>query len=850
MAAASMRQLGGVLAGLMVLALLALVLWRPMERRRSDGPEPSKASAQGVDPAVAPDPPAGSRIRGRVMSAEGPVAGAKLTAHRFVDLKQRICPWRGCLEAIVDCAADETTQALVDWMIELERATAAVAKTRSRADGTFELEDVPAGALTVWAEGQSGIAIQSGVRAGDDVELSLLAGARLKGKVSDERLQGIAGASVAVIDRLEGLVFFGKTNDAGAFDLGPLLPTADVVLAWDGAHEPSHEHLERPNIAVQRVVLRDRRAIRGRVESHGLGVGDATVTLLGTHRAESVISGADGSFEFPGRWGANYHVAARKGDLGGEAEIADIWDDPPPIVIDLSQWGTIEGTVVSDKGAPIADAQVELRGYDPAHKWSVASDAAGHYRVQVQPDRWTLTARRKRRGGDTRQSVVQAGRTEIIDLKIDDVPTSNGIVVDESGRPIGGAELWVGYEIDSERFLELRTGVDGTFEAELTVLPLKLEFRHPQHRTAFLDLTPPATGLRIVLRAGARISGVVLDGDNRLVPGASVVATPVPAEPDPPKVVKTRSSGRFEFTGLASKRHLVEAHLKRGESWLYAKAEVLPSRSDVVLRFEKGSAISGHVVDTKGHPVGYQRVHALPSDDADVDMRPYVIHERGYASGERLSAVSDAEGYFVFVGASRPSYDIAIDGDRFAAESVVVAKPGAADVRLVVVRLTTVHGRVVDPSGRPITEFKVDGFADFSPQPGGFEAVLGADFVSPLVITAPGYAHQIKEVDPSRGDVDLGDVILEVGRTINGRVVDARSGQPIGGAQIWYGPSLEKRFPRRVLEQTTISDPEGHFTLLHVPSRSAPISVVKHPYEIARLAIPADESAPTIRLSN
>lgn len=295
------------------------------------------------------------------------------------------------------------------------------------------------------------------------------------------------------------------------------------------------------------------------------------------------------------------------------------------------------------------------------------------------------------------------------------------------------------------------------------------------------------TPLAFDLTAGGAVEGTVRDGDSgEPVADIRVVARPndaiaVPGVPDAGRVVaRTDGSGRFRLQGLAGGRVEVSAS-GRGRGTVSRTVVRAGGRVDLVV-FAAGS-ISGTVLAADGRPVQGATVEAVGpwhgGGHEAVDARgAYAIH--GLAPGDFV-VVARAPGLAPTV--------VAVAVDRRADAPVdLVLRPGARIVgRLVADGGRTVVGQAAlhDLDGRPVPPALADRLAVESGADGRFaiEAVPVGEHV--LVASAPARAGRRVEVAVRVTDrqVDLGDVRLEPGLAIRGRV-RSQAGRPIAGALV------------------------------------------------------------------
>jgi large repetitive protein len=294
----------------------------------------------------------------------------------------------------------------------------------------------------------------------------------------------------------------------------------------------------------------------------------------------------------------------------------------------------------------------------------------------------------------------------------------------------------------------------------------------------------PGAALAFDLRTGGAIEGTVRDGDSgEPAAGLRVTAsqqrtTPAADVPDAGRVVtRTDANGRFKLQGLADAPHLVSAS-GRGRS-AHLRRPVRPgSRADLVV-FPSGS-VSGTVLGVDGKPVPGATVGRSADGFESVDDRG-AFELNGLRPG-RYDIVARAPGFAPAVAA-----EVAID-ERSEARVDLVLRPGAHVV-----------GRLVDANERPVTGRVDVGELDGRPTPpllkGPLAATAGADGrfaidavpigTHALGVDAPGFARERVDVAVGAGvgQVDVGDVRLDAGIAIRGRV-RSKAGEPLADASV------------------------------------------------------------------
>ncbi len=279
-----------------------------------------------------------------------------------------------------------------------------------------------------------------------------------------------------------------------------------------------------------------------------------------------------------------------------------------------------------------------------------------------------------------------------------------------------------------------------------------------------------------------------------------------------------------------------------------------------VLRAKEGTSISGKVLDPEGRPIAGAQVFAM-----------WMEGDRPRTRGVKTRA--DGSWKLAGVGES-PLRQLRASARGYASEERSGATPGERNIDFVLKPAGVVLGRVLLPDGTapPAFRVKVHKEAGSRQEPGFLRRlVLGGgeeevftdpagnfrlDTVEPgtvtLEATAEGWAPARKSgitVESGR-EVDAGTLVLDPGRTLRGRVLDAKDDAPLPGAVVslvtGQGP-MSFRFGATGAP-SALSDLGGVFTIGGLESR-AYTAVAEHPdfapYQ-THVEVPADEDPPEL----
>jgi protocatechuate 3,4-dioxygenase beta subunit len=820
-----MRSLVAVAVGVLALgAVLALVHFRPQV---ADVPAPTAPTASRTlpGPSVPTPPPRGAlSIRGRVVDAQGnPAAGVEVSA-------TRVMPGESLSQLPCDDASPEltlsspecsgaATEVLME-LIEVERGGAPVlARATSAADGAFQLDALPEGTVALWALGARGSAMKPGVAAGSDgVELVLEKGVSLPGRVVDDSGAPLAGAKVTLFDHEGSRYFELRTGADGRFAFGPLPDVPYGLVASSPGLLPVYlpEVLEEE--LEEDLVLHLPRRLVGKVLAGDRSVAGAQVRVEGTSHVTT--TDAEGRFTFEPLPPGEYAVL---GEHAGQYGVANVRIDTSAETETTVHLGTLffaEGTVRDEAGSPVAGASVsalargDMRSLPPA-----TTSAEGRFRLGPLP------------AGPTR-FFVEAEQyldleSEDIDLSPSGAPldftltrafTLDGIVTDTEGQPLEGVELDAELktpgppapEVDSEEVLfAMSDATDSFFASSNGAGRFRLKVATPgryvvtasvgDHVPVRLEVDAPATGLHLALRAGGSVKGSVVDArgeplssvDLRVTLGTGSTAQELTTESD--------DEGSFLLEGLPPGTHTLEATLELAGARHQASRTVEvrgPGTVEASLRMDTGGSVSGLVVDEQGRPI------------PDAEVEAYVFFEESNefpGMGTPSSAKTGPDGGFTvhhlrkgpcLLRASKPGYSPAEEDleqrppseQRLPSDFQALAPTGARDVRLVLRYQGSISGRVVRADGASLTGLSVSVNYNNEHEPeedGTFRVPVAAPGQQQVLIHASGLAPVLREVEVALGqDVDLGEVRLETGRRVSGRLVDAETSAPVVGVQV------------------------------------------------------------------
>ncbi|MET0283226.1 MAG: carboxypeptidase regulatory-like domain-containing protein [Polyangiales bacterium] len=400
----------------------------------------------------------------------------------------------------------------------------------------------------------TGVALDGGVEPGTP-EAGLRGPRALAGVVQDDRDQPLVEALVRVSSpEYAGEQREAKTDASGHFRF-PDLPAAVLrVEVTRAGHEARELTLSARDDAALTFVLARQGELRIALrDAPGNPVDDAEVVITGPGLwpAQAARADARGEVLFVGLAAGDYNVRARRaGRVAlGQGPTAIVPGQRTEAELTLSDGPSLRGSVVdAQSNKPLANARVSVQDLTPGlDALTVSTDAQGQFsasglwpgasRIDVQRDGYAPMGR----------ELELPARAPLL-IALEGAASLSGLVVDEEGKPLAGAQISVstgeGLPIDLAEPREGELGVTrgpvpqvprgtspefalGTFATEsdakgafriarLAPQSLVLHVLRPGYlseRVQVDDLAPHVekTDVRIVLHAAGRVSGKVTD---------------------------------------------------------------------------------------------------------------------------------------------------------------------------------------------------------------------------------------------------------------------------------------------------------------------------------------------------
>ena len=575
----------------------------------------------------------------------------------------------------------ETTLVLWDGVRHIRR------RAPEREAGRFELTAVPSADVwdvevlaETWVDvRREGIQVKPGET--ETLEIELLTGALLAGRVVDADGAPIQGAEVSASSRLgEGNLAIqqgkveAETGADGTFELPGIAPgTVDLAAKAQG-RVPLAETLGRLADGEERrdleLALNAGATLSGIVRwSQDAGGGPAADALVLAQdarnpwgRGHRARSAEDGSFEIVALPAERYRLVARAEapeDSGQEglwlAGLDGVAAGAADLVLELMPGDRLSGQVVDDADEPVTRFRVTALPIEEAHTQirhvskveEVVEDDGGRFELTgLGPGRWRVTV-------ETPSHVPPLAA--LLTLPDEGAPlrfvcarrgSVAGKVLDDAGTPVGGAEVTI-TEPGQRQPRKATTDDEGAFTAEgLQPGPVELVATSDQHapsETTLAHVVPGSFGeaVELTVSAGATITGRVhpevwKEGARGVLLSPAAEMAFVDAEVD--------ADGNFKRSGLAPGFYRVSLDWRGQGDWV----EAYSSRREEIVELTVEAPT--HVVI--GDPAAKRlRVHGRVTDGGEpVDgYTVYVFRPNGPSTQPVTISRTDADGTFEVV---------------------------------------------------------------------------------------------------------------------------------------------------------------------------------------------------------
>jgi hypothetical protein len=330
-------------------------------------------------------------------------------------------------------------------------------------------------------------------------------------------------------------------------------------------------------------------------------------------------------------------------------------------------------------------------------------------------------------------------------------------------------------------------------------------------------------GVDINAKFAGAISGVVVQGDGKPVGGVSVrfdaLHSPDRGEdvtaPDGTFKVRTLMGGDdYRGSVRESARNFAALRLAEGAVPTVTLRDGSAEVTGVQITVERDHlTISGSVVDGDGQPMSDVHVEAFPADNG----RPTVFDGREFPS-----AISKSDGSFRIEDLDDGTYDVRGRSGDGSESTVRGIHSGTESVVVKLQHGGGINGSLVGFSST--VAVKAVRLVPGAPQPPLFAQVDGSTFQlrglspGPYQVIAIGAEGDMQTVDVSSGQIASVTLTSRSTTSINGRVVEWKTGAPIAGMECVPGLRTNTSTPQWIDDLASYSAASGTFTIDHAPT--------------------------------
>lgn len=641
-----------------------------------------------------------------------------------------------------------------------------------------------------------------------------------------------------------------QTDAKGSFSLpSPKEPVVDIRVEMRG-YETLSRRIERDE-DLGAILLSKREMQKGSVTAGGKPVANAlvVVSFSGDHITRT---DEQGRYETPEIKRAR-SITVIHPDYAIDEETFSGFGAAPAGEVHrtLSPGITLAGKAVAANGTtPAAKAEISVDG------WPLATSGEdGSFTIAHAPGKWQSLQARK----DALVAQRVPGGDKAITLKLEKSAVVSGRVTDTKTKvPLAGVtvRLNVPMRMTMQGGLSplALTDAKGVYSIPAPSGSYSISATHPAYDTQSAEVSMMAgqqASKDLAMTQLARVSGVVVDEENRPVAAASVASEaattdmmrmPMRFQRDTPGV--SGPDGKFSIRVQGDSDIRVKAN-KKGMPLVKSDTMKLAAgerKGSVVLTIPTGVAVTGRALDANGDPLSGVSVVATETPAGDRSMRMIFMN----MPGEEEDTVRSGSDGTLTLRVKEGTYDFTFKREGYAQKQVRAQNVTPNGQNTIEARLepaVEISGRVTRGGvGIPDVRLNALGVPDAS-------ATTGPDGSFTVGNLSPGVTRLMlrKETDlisdmrtftaPAR------DLVVEMpaGGTISGRVVEKGTKKPItsfqagvttsrGGASggfMMMGPPQLKAF----------TSDDGSFTLEHVPAGAMTLLANSPGYASGRMSV-------------
>jgi protocatechuate 3,4-dioxygenase beta subunit len=557
-------------------------------------------------------------------------------------------------------------------------------------DGSFTLENVPAGAVVLvanapgYAAGRMNLNVEAG-KSISDVELELDAGVRLVGRVTSATGSPLGDVQVRVRPSptggfaMNGMEQQTTTDANGDYVLEALTAGEETISFSHAKHPQSTKSVELKGRETRLdVQLSAGQRVSGMVVTDsGAAVPDAEVTASSGSTYATARTNANGAFEMESLPAGRHRFSAEKrGYADGFVDDVDV-SDGAPVRIVLHTGGTITGRITGLTAEELAITQVSVRGGQASAEGVPASN--GSYRVDGVPagsvQVRAVVASRVMGGSKTStpQTVeMPSGGSQQVDITFRTDIVIRGRVT-RDGAPVGSASISFypagGGNRSTASALTDEQGqysVTSLEEGEYNVRLVDMQRMAPYSTTYQVR---GSNTFDIDYRTTS-IHGRVVDATNQEpLPNVAVQlrASGSSSGPQMARGAVTDSAGAFILDSVSPGNYTITAKREGFGTWIRDVPVTDSGTEDLDVRLAREDVVTLNIVDARdGRPISARAFV--------YDMQGRVMEEPRFGGGDDSSGLS--------VTLSPGTYIASITANGYAGRNVTFRAPSTQTVAL------------------------------------------------------------------------------------------------------------------------------------------------------------------------
>jgi uncharacterized GH25 family protein len=647
-------------------------------------------------------------------------------------------------------------------------------------DGSFTIGGLAAGALRIMARKDEDFIneMRNVTAPSRDLVIELPAGGRVSGRVVDKQTGKPVTAFQAGISISRaggGMVMMAPplmrdfTSDDGSFVLEGV-PTGAVVLA---ANAPGYSS-GRLNLNVEEgkplgdieLQLDTGIKLTGRVTApNGTALSDVTVRVMPSPTGGFATSGmermaitdSNGEYTIDALEAGDETVLFSHAKYSEQRKTVALKGRETKLDVQLASGLRITGTVVTDSGAPVPDADVEA--YSSSGFESARTNASGAFEFETTtPGRYRFTATKTGYAQGILED-VDVGSGTPVRITLGSGGTIYGRVIGLTPKELGDAtvEAYAGRAmaqgtIDANGNFRIEGVPAGTVQVNASS-GMGLTGSARRSSPVTVELAPGGSQqVDITFRGDIVISGRVLR-NGVPIPGATIYFNPRATTSRASAMSPTDSEGRYTVQGLEEGEYNVTVGDRNAP---YSTTYQVRGTATYDIDYRTAS-MRGRVLDVATNE---------PIANVAVQLRN-TLPQEGFRSGR--GAVTDAAGAFILDSVAPGNYTLTATKEGFASDprDVFVGESAPADVELRMARNEGVTLVVLDArDNRPVAArasvFDMQGRLVLEPrmmfggaEPGDLKLAVGPGTYT-ATVTATGYApRNIRFQSPSKDTVRL-----------------------------------------------------------------------------------------------